>query len=240
MSKNDITLTWLGHSTIHIETPEGKQILIDPWIDENPGFPEDASKPDRLDGMVLSHGHFDHADDAVELANEFQPQVVAIFEVATWLENNGAENVVPMNEGGTFRSEELEVDFTAVHAQHSSCVVHEDGSLGPGGDPLGWVIDFSSGKTVYFTGDTNVFGDMELISNLYEPDLAVLPIGDHFTMGPREAAKAIELIDVDRVVPVHYGTFPVLTGTPDALKAELDSERAETVEDVDPGEPVTL
>lgn len=240
MSEQNVTITWLGHATLRIETPEGNRMIVDPWIDENPGLPDGFDGIEALDGLVLSHGHFDHAGDATRLVNQFQPQVIGIFEVATWLENNGAENVVPMNEGGTFRSEELQVDLTAVHAQHSSCVMYEDNSLGPGGDPLGWVIDFSSGKTLYYTGDTNVFSDMSLVSDLYDPDMVILPIGDHFTMGPREAAKAIELIDVNRVVPVHYGTFPVLTGTPDALKAELDSERAESVETIDPGESVVL
>ncbi len=240
MTDQDVTITWLGHSTLVVETPEGKRLIIDPWLDENPGVPDDFEGIDALDGLLLSHGHFDHAGDAVRLVDAFDPQVIGIFEVATWLENNGAENVVPMNEGGSFHSEELQVDFTAVHAQHSSCVMYEDNTLGPGGDPLGWVMDFSTDKTVYYTGDTNVFSDMALVSELYDPDLVILPIGDHFTMGPREAAKAIELIDVDRVVPVHYGTFPVLTGTPAALKAELDSRRADHVEVVDPGGSVSL
>jgi L-ascorbate metabolism protein UlaG (beta-lactamase superfamily) len=240
MTDQDVTITWLGHSTLVVETPEGKRLIIDPWLDENPGVPEDFDGIHSLDGLLLSHGHFDHAGDAVRLVDEFDPQVIGIFEVATWLENNGAENVVPMNEGGTFQSEELQIDLTAVHAQHSSCVMYEDNTLGPGGDPLGWVIDFSSGKTLYYTGDTNVFSDMALVSDLYDPDMVILPIGDHFTMGPREAAKAIELIDVDHVVPVHYGTFPVLTGTPDALKAELDASRADAVEVVDPGGSVSL
>jgi len=240
MTHREATITWLGHATLQIETPEDRRILVDPWIDGNPGFPEDANPPEQLDGMVLTHGHFDHTDDAVQYALEHQPQVVGVFEVATWLENHGAENVVPMNEGGTFHSEELGVDLTAVHAQHSSCVMNDDDSLGPGGVSVGWIIDFSTGKTLYCSGDTNVFGDMSLIRELYEPDLAVLPIGDHFTMGPEEACKAIELLDADRVLPVHYGTFPVLTGTPDALKAELDSTRAEAVEAVAPGESVQL
>ncbi len=240
MTEQQATITWLGHATLHIETPEGNQVLIDPWLDNNPGLPEDFDGISSLDGLVLTHGHFDHAEDAIHLAGEFQPQVVGIFEVATWLENNGAENVVPMNEGGTFSSEELNVELTAVHAQHSSCVKNDDNTLGPGGDPLGWVIDFSNGRTLYHTGDTNVFSDMSLIRELYDPDLVIMPIGDHFTMGPREAAKAMELIDVDRVVPVHYGTFPVLTGTPEALEEEVGAKRASAIEAIDPGESVSL
>ncbi len=240
MTEENIEITWLGHATTLLEAPDGRNIIIDPWIEDNPGFPGDELPVDHLDCMVLSHGHFDHVGDAPALVEEHQPRVFGIFEVATWLENNGAENVVPMNEGGTFRSDDLNLSLTAVHAQHSSAIMNEDEQLVPGGNPMGWVFEFENDRTIYFSGDTNIFSDMKLISDLYDPDLALLPIGDHFTMGPREAARAMQFLDVDQVIPVHYGTFDVLTGTPEKLRKHLPSDLANIVNPIDPGESALL
>lgn len=238
--RQQVKITWLGHSTTLVSTPNNRTILIDPWLEDNPSCPEKYQTIDALDAVLLSHGHFDHVGSAVDLIQEHQPETVANFEVGTWIEQQGAENAVPVNEGGTYHLEEPNVDVTAVHAQHSSAILDEDENLIPGGNPMGWVMEFSDGKTVYHSGDTNVFGDMEMIGQLYQPDLALLSIGDHFTMGPREAAHAVELLDVEYVVPIHYGTFDALSGTPEELKDHLSPEKAESVTAIDPGDSVEL
>ncbi len=208
-----VSITWLGHAAFRIDTPGGKRVYLDPWL-SNPRAPEGA-EPDRIDILALTHGHADHVGEAVELGKRFAPKVVAIFELASWLEQQGVEGAssLGMNKGGT-----LDVDgvrFTMTNAVHSSGFGEEREYLG---EPAGFVIEFENGTKVYFAGDTAVMADMELIGRLYEPDLAVLPIGDHFTMGPREAAVAVELLGVNRLLPCHYGTFPVLTGTPEECR----------------------
>ncbi len=208
-------LTWLGHSAFRITTPSGNVILIDPWVQSNPACPEALKKFERLDTMLITHGHFDHIADAVALAKEFQPQVAGIYETCAWLESKGVARTSAMNKGGTQRLGEIEI--TMVHALHS-CGIQDGDKIIYGGEACGYIIRLPGRLTVYHSGDTAVFGDMKLISELYAPDVALLPIGDHFTMGPREAAMAIRLLGVRHVVPIHHGTFPVLTGTPDALR----------------------
>jgi len=208
-------LTWLGHATFKITTPGGKVVLIDPWVAGNPACPEALKKLDRIDVMLITHGHPDHCADAVALAREHRPQIVAIYETCLWLESKGLKTTRPMSKGGTQKVGELEV--TMVHAIHSSGI-EDGGAVIYAGEPCGYVIRLPGGFAVYHAGDTGVFGDMKLIGELYKPDLACLPIGDLFTMGPREAALAVRLLDVRHVVPMHYGTFPVLTGTPEALR----------------------
>jgi L-ascorbate metabolism protein UlaG (beta-lactamase superfamily) len=217
-----VSLTWLGHAAFRIDSPGGKRIYLDPWL-TNPSAPPGAADVDRMDVLVLTHGHNDHVGEAIELGKRFSPSVVAMNELAIWLEGQGVEGASGggMNKGGT-----QEVDgirFTMTQAIHSS------GFSGDGdpvylGDPAGFVVEFESGTKVYFAGDTAVFGDMSLIGRIYDPDVAVLPIGDHFTMGPREAAVALELLGVRRCVPCHYGTFPLLKGNPDELRALTDVE----------------
>ena len=208
-------LTWLGHSAFRITTPAGKVILIDPWVMGNPACPEACKKFERVDVMLVTHGHFDHIGDAVALARQHQPQVVGIYETCAWLESKGVANTMPMNKGGSQRVGELEV--TMVNAIHS-CGILDDGKIIYGGEACGYVVRFPGGLTLYHAGDTCVFGDMKIIGDLYKPDLACLPIGDLFTMSPREAALAIRLLSVRHVVPMHYGTFPPLVGTPEALR----------------------
>jgi len=208
-------LTWLGHSAFRIITPSGNVILIDPWVQSNPACPEALKKFDRLDTMLITHGHFDHIADAVALAKEFQPQVAGIYETCAWLESKGVARTSAMNKGGTQRLGEIEI--TMVHAFHS-CGIQDGDKIIYGGEACGYIIRLPGRLTVYHSGDTAVFGDMKLISELYAPDVALLPIGDHFTMGPREAALAIRLLGVRHVIPIHHGTFPVLTGTPEALR----------------------
>ena len=208
-------ITWLGHATFQITMPSGNVLLLDPWLQTNPSTPEALKKIERVDTMLITHGHPDHISDAVELCKKFNPRVVGILELCAWLESKGVKNTAGMNKGGTQTVGEIEV--TMVNAIHSNGITDGD-KVVYGGEPCGYVIRLPGGLSVYFAGDTCVFGDMKLIADLYSPELAILPIGDYYTMGPREAALAIRLLNVRHVIPMHYGTFPVLTGTPAALQ----------------------
>lgn len=227
-------LTWLGHSAFRVDTPGGKRIYLDPFLNGNPRCPESEREPERCDLILLTHGHDDHVGDTVELHKRFGCPVVAQVELRGWLGGRGVEENwghAP-NKGGTLAIAGVSVTLT--DANHSSST--EDGVYA--GEPAGIVLALEDGYTIYFAGDTNVFGDMSLISRIYAPDLAVLPIGDHYTMGPREAAVAVELLGVVRVVPCHYGTFELLTGTPEALRQLVPG----TVEILapEPGETIAL
>jgi L-ascorbate metabolism protein UlaG (beta-lactamase superfamily) len=207
------SLTWLGHAAFRLDSPGGKRIYVDPWL-SSPTCPDSEKSPERVDLIALTHGHSDHVGETVELWKTFKPPVVAPIELRGWLASQGVDEnpAHGPNKGGTVRVDGIAVTLT--DANHSS--------TGPNGEylgePAGLVIEVEDGKRVYFAGDTNVFASMELIGRIYEPDLAVLPIGDHYTMGPREAAVALELLGVERCVPCHYGTFPILVGTPDELR----------------------
>ena len=226
------TLTWLGHATFRVDTPRGKRIYIDPFLNGNPKCPDSEVEPERVDAILITHGHGDHYGDAVALAGKFGCTVVAPVELADWLQGQGVESVLDPNKGGTVEVEGVKVPLT--HAQHSSST--NDGTYA--GEPCGLVVELEDGFKLYFAGDTNVFGDMALIARIYQPELAILPIGDHYPMGPREAAVALELLGVKRCVPCHYGTFPVLTGTPDQLR-ELAPSGVEVIAP-EPGESVEL
>jgi L-ascorbate metabolism protein UlaG (beta-lactamase superfamily) len=210
----DGSLTWLGHASFRLDTPGGKRIYVDPWFD-NPKCPDSEKNPDRCDAIAVTHGHGDHNGSVVELSKKLGPvPIVAMVELKGWLKEQGAntDDVPGSNKGGTV--EAAGVKFTLTNAFHSSAA--DDGTYL--GEPTGIVVELEDGTTVYFAGDTCVFGDMQLIGRIYEPDVAVLPIGGHFTMDPREAAVACELVGAKRVVPCHYGTFPLLAGTPAELK----------------------
>lgn len=226
-------ITWLGHSTFRIATASGKVVLLDPWVSGNPACPEPLKKFDRLDAMLISHGHGDHMADAVQLAKQFRPQIVCNYEIHLWLGSKGVQNTCPMNKGGTQKVGEIEVTMT--HAMHSSGI-EDDGKVIYGGEPCGYVVRLPGGLTIYHAGDTAVFGDMKLIGELYAPDVACLPIGDLFTMGPKEAARAIRLLNVRHVIPMHYGTFPVLTGTPAALRELTQDVAGLEIHTLKPGE----
>jgi len=225
------TLTWLGHASFRVDTPGGKRIYVDPFLNGNPKCPASELEPERVDAILITHGHGDHYGDAIELAGKFGCTVVAPVELADWLQGKGVESVRDPNKGGTVVLDGVKVTLT--HAQHSSST--NDGTYA--GEPCGLVVELEDGFTLYFAGDTNVFGDMALIARIYGPDVAVLPIGDHYTMGPREAAVALELLGVRRCVPCHYGTFPVLTGTPEQLRELAPGVEVITSE---PGEAVEL
>ena len=228
-----VEITWLGHSTFQLKLESGEILVLDPWTDGNPAYPKGHSV-DRVDAILISHGHFDHIHDAVPLAKEYKPQVVCIYETGQWLESKGVERVSAMNKGGTQRV--LSVDVTMTHAVHS-CGILDDGKIIYGGEACGYVLRFDDGRSLYFAGDTNVFADMALIRELYEPQLALLPVGDLFTMGPREAAKACELLKPEKVIPMHFGTFPPLTGRPDELE-KLVGNTGVQVWTLQPGVPV--
>ncbi len=209
-----IPLTWLGHASFRLDSPGGVRIYVDPWLAENPKCPDSEKEPERVDLIALTHGHGDHVGDTVELWKRFEPPVVALTELRGWLAGQGlpADMSMAPNKGGTVDVGGIKLTFTDAH--HSSST--SDGTYA--GEPAGIVIELEDGFTIYFAGDTNAFMDMQLIGRIYEPDVAVLPIGDHFTMGPREAAVALELLGVKRCVPCHYGTFPLLTGRPEELQ----------------------
>jgi len=227
------TLTWLGHAAFRLDSPGGKRIYIDPFL-QNPKCPESEKQPDRADVIALTHGHDDHVGDAVDLSKRLSPEaVVAQIELKNWLKSQGAkvDDMPGTNKGGTI--EAAGCKFTLTNAFHSGSA--PDGSYG--GDACGIVIELEDSTKVYFAGDTCVFGDMQLIARIYEPDVAVLPIGDHFTMGPQEAAVALELLGNPRCVPCHWGTFPLLTGTPQKLK---ELAPGANVVDVEPGQTIDL
>ena len=224
------------HGAFRFDTPGGKRVYLDPWLD-NPKCPESEKEPERIDILAVTHGHNDHVSGTIELAKRHSPAIVAIFDLASWLEGQGVEGASSggMNKGGTQNVDG--VRFTMTHALHSGGFVGDDGSITYLGDAAGYVVEAENGTKLYFAGDTAVFSDMQLIGRLYEPDVAILPIGDHFTMDPREAALALEFLGVKRCVPAHYGTFPLLSGTPERLR-----ELAPDVEVIapEPGETVEL
>jgi len=224
------TLTWLGHAAFRLDTDEGKRIYVDPWL-SGPTCPDSERDPEHGDVIAVTHAHGDHVGDVVALQQKLGCKVVGMVELMAWLAANGVaeDAVVPFNKGGTV---ELDgVRFTLTNAFHSSAA--PDGTYA--GEPAGIVVR-TDGTSVYFAGDTCVFGDMQLIARLYRPQVAVLPIGDHFTMGPEEAALALELLGNPRCVPCHWGTFPLLAGTPDAL-AKLTRSQVDRIE---PGDTVEL
>lgn len=234
--KRDCAITWYGHSTFKVVSPKGVHILIDPWVMGNPACPENLKTVDRIDVMLITHGHFDHMADAIALAKSRNPKVVAIFEIAAFLESRGVANTLPMNMGGTQQVNGIKV--TMVQAFHSSGIQDEDGRLVYGGDPAGYVVTLENGFTFYHAGDTQVFGDMRLIADLYHPQLCFLPIGDHFTMSPKEAAYACRLLKPRWVIPMHFGTFPLLTGTPAKLRQLTKAIRGLKVVDMKPGDTI--
>lgn len=211
-----LQITWLGHSSFRLRTPGGKELLFDPWYTGNPAFPE-AARPRTADLILVSHGHSDHITDAAAMAKATGATVVGIWEITTWLGGKGIQALEPMNKGGSIMAKGLRITMT--DARHSSSF--DDNGLVYLGEAAGFVVTLENAQAIYFAGDTSLFGDMKLIGELYKPDIAFLPIGDRFTMGPDAAATAARWLGVKQVVPMHYGTFPLLTGTPAQLEKAL-------------------
>ncbi len=227
----DTTFTWYGHACVEVRTPGGKVVLIDPWFG-NPKSTRSADSVDRCDLLLVTHGHGDHLGDALALASRLRPAWPCIHEMSLWLARRlpgGGDAATGMNKGGTVEAAGLRV--TMVHADHSAGDWHPGGETTLYlGEPVGFVVELENGFRFYHAGDTDVFGDMRLIGELHRPDLAILPIGGHFTMDPRAAALAVELLGVRHVMPIHYGTFPLLAGTPDQLRSELAARGLANVE----------
>ena len=227
-----LAITWLGHSTFLLRTPGGTRVLIDPWLTGNPSCPNALRKPPAVDLILVSHGHYDHIGDLIACARENGAPVVGIFELCDWLGRKGVQHVAPMNKGGSQEVAGLRVTMT--DARHSSGFVDGDRMVYMG-EPAGYVVRLEDGRTLYFAGDTCLFGDMSLIGEMYRPDIAFLPIGDRFTMDPAAAGRACAMLGVKQVVPMHWGTFPLLTGTPAELK-KLVEPRGVQVLELKPGE----
>ncbi len=229
-------ITWLGHSAFRIVTPAGMVIIVDPWLD-NPSAPEAAKNISHADLILVTHGHSDHVGNVVELAMRTGATVVGIFEVYLHLQSLGVTTATGMNKGGTM--EVAGVRVTMVDAKHSSGI-DADGTVVPGGEAAGFILRLEDGFCIYHAGDTAVFGDMKLITQLYKPDVALLPIGDLYTMGPAEAALACELLNPEVIIGMHYGTFPALTGTPGHLRKLLPARLKKRVKVLVPGVETAL
>jgi L-ascorbate metabolism protein UlaG (beta-lactamase superfamily) len=232
MTGGALSFTWLGHSTFLFRSPGGRRILLEPFVASNPSCPESAKKIGELDLILITHGHSDHAGDAASIARATGAHVIANYEICLWLEGKGIQNTAPMGHGGTQTIGGLAI--TMVNAVHGSSIV-DDGRVVYLGHPAGYVIRFEDGLTIYFAGDTDLFGDMRLIGEMHRPAIAFLPIGDRFTMGPAAAARAVEFLGVRHVVPMHYSTFPFLTGTVDEFRQWVEPTGVQVLE-LKPGE----
>ena len=227
-----LAITWFGHSTFLIRTPGGRRLLFDPWFADNPVCPPSMKKPPAVDLVLLSHGHSDHIGDVLAAARDGGPTVIGIFELCDWLGRKGLSRLAPLNKGGSLDIAGLRVTMT--DARHSSGFV-DNGQMVYLGESAGYVVRLEDGRSIYFAGDTCLFGDMRLIGELYRPEIAFLPIGDRFTMDPAAAARACEFLGVRQVVPMHWGTFPMLTGQPSALRTLVEPKGVQVLE-LKPGE----
>ena len=212
-----IQITWLGHATFQIQVESGEVLLLDPWVEGNPAYPK-AHKIEKADAIAVSHGHGDHMGSVIPLAKQFGSKVVSIVEIGGWLGSKGVKNIIAFNKGGT-----VDLGFvklTMTHALHTSSISDGDATL-YGGEAASYLLTFKDGRRAFFAGDTAIFSEMALYAEIYRPELAFLPIGDYYTMSPEEAAYAARLLKVKEVIPMHFGTFPLLSGTPTMLEDRL-------------------
>jgi L-ascorbate metabolism protein UlaG (beta-lactamase superfamily) len=230
MQLDGAQVQWLGHSTFKITSPRGKVILIDPWVQHNPACPPEAKHIGHVDVILATHGHSDHIGDLISIAQATHPIVICILELSVWLQSQGVENLTGINKGGTITIDDINITMT--HALHTSSV-NGNAQYQYVGEPAGFVLELENDLTFYHAGDTAIFSEMQFIEKIYKLDIAMLPIGGFFTMGPREAAYATQLLGIKHVIPMHYGTFPVLTGTPAQLREELQSLGLNDVEVVE-------
>jgi L-ascorbate metabolism protein UlaG (beta-lactamase superfamily) len=207
-----VKVTYLGHSAFKMISPNGVVIYIDPFLSGNPQTPSEMKTVEKADLILVTHGHGDHLGDTLAIAEKTNAKIIAIPELGRYLASKGAKNVVGMNKGGTYTTHGIAI--TMVHALHSSSTGGEQEIIYTG-DPAGFIIRFENGFTLYHAGDTEVFGDMKILGEIYKPELSLLPIGSHYIMDPKEATYAAKLLKSRYVIPMHYGTFPVLTGTPE-------------------------
>lgn len=226
MASQGLKITWLGHATVLIQSAKGTTVLVDPFIENNPKYPKQFALPAKIDYVILTHGHGDHISDAVPVAKNYGATVVAIYELADYVTKQGVEKTIGMNLGGTVEIGDMTASM--VDARHSSGAQDKEGTHYVG-VAAGFVITPKGGPVLYHAGDTHVFGDMRLIGELYKPEVAMLPIGGYYTMGPKEAALAVQYLGAKTILPLHWGTFPMLTGTPAEL-AKLVGKGVKVVE----------
>ena len=231
----EVKITFLGHSAFKVVSPKGVVIYIDPFLSGNPKTPPELKTVEKADLILVTHGHGDHVGDTLAIAEKTNAKIVVMGELGRYLARKGAKNVINMNRGGTY--DHQGVGITMVPAFHSSSITEGDQVIYTG-EPSGFVIRFENGFTLYHAGDTGVFGDMKIIGEIYKPELSLLPIGSRVTMDPREAAYAAKLLGSKYVIPMHYGTFPMFTGTPEEFVKLMKEAPQTIVLVVKPGETV--
>ena len=232
-------IQFLGHATVLITTEENKKVIIDPFLEGNPMCPDELKNPEQIDYILLTHGHADHASSAASLAKKHNAITAATYELANLLVKDGApdDKTLRINKGGTTDLPGSKLKITLTNAFHSSSYDAVDGNTYYAGEAGGIILHLENGKTIYHAGDTCLFSDMKQIGERYKPEIALLPIGDCFTMGPEEATEAAKLIQANTVIPIHHSTFPPLTGTPSQFQ-ELMAETAINVAILEPGQSI--